>query len=239
MIYEFRFKSIIEWQLAERDAVASLGQKENLFNPDTFLATIGIGKKLRASSKQTIYAQGTASNAVFYIQEGNVKLNVLSWNGKEAIVGILGAGEFFGEGSLAGLPLRTESASAITDCELLRIDKGALMQALHQKGSLFDMFLAYLLARNIRYQEDLTDQLFHSCEKRLARILLLLAHFGMEGATDRIIPEISQTTLAEMVGTTRSRINFFMNRFRKLGYIHYSSGGLQVSRSLLNVVLDD
>jgi CRP/FNR family transcriptional regulator, cyclic AMP receptor protein len=121
VIYEFRFKSIIDRQLAKRDAVASLGQKENLFNPDTFLATIGIGKKLRASSKQTIYAQGTASNAVFYVQEGNVKLNVLSRNGKEAIVGILGAGDFFGEGSLAGLSLRTESASAITDCELLRI----------------------------------------------------------------------------------------------------------------------
>jgi CRP/FNR family cyclic AMP-dependent transcriptional regulator len=219
--------------------VASLGQKENLFNPDTFLATIGTGKKLRASSKQTIYAQGTASNAVFYIQEGNVKLNVLSCNGKEAIVGILGAGDFFGEGSLAGLPLCTESASAITDCELLRIDKGALMQALHQKGTLFNMFLAYLLARNIRYQEDLTDQLFHSCEKRLARILLLLAHVGIEGATERIIPEISQTTLAEMVGTTRSRINFFMNRFRKLGFIHYDAGGLEVRGSLLNVILHD
>jgi CRP/FNR family transcriptional regulator, cyclic AMP receptor protein len=219
--------------------VASLGQKENLFNLDTFLATIGIGKKLRASSKQTIYAQGTASNAVFYVQKGNVKLNVLSLNGKEATVGILGAGDFFGEGCLAGQPLRMESATTITDCELLRIDKEVMMQALRQKRAFSEMFVAYLLTRNIRYEEDLIDQLLNSCEKRLARILLLLAHFGTEGATDRIIPEISQTILAEMVGTTRSRVNFFMNRFRNLGLIHYNSGGLQVSRSLLNVVLDD
>jgi CRP/FNR family cyclic AMP-dependent transcriptional regulator len=219
--------------------VASVRPKGNLFDPDTFLSTIGTGRRsLRVISRQTIYAQGTASDAVFYVQKGNVKLNVLSPNGKEATIGILGNGDFFGEGCLAGQPLRMESASAIGDCELLRIDKKAMMQALHQKRALSDMFVAYLLARKIRYEGDLTDQLFNSCEKRLARILLLLAHFGMEGAPDRIVPEISQTTLAEMVGTTRSRVNFFMNRFRKLGFIHYN-GGLQVRSSLLNFVLHD
>lgn len=232
-------RAYIDWQIAKRGAVASLRQKENLFNPDTFLSTIGMGRKLRVSSKHTIYAQGTASDAVFYVQKGNVKLNVLSPNGKEATVGILGAGDFFGEGCLAGQPLRIGSASAITDCELLRIDKEAMRQALHQKRALSDMFVAHLLARNIRYEEDLTDQLFNSSEKRLARILLLLAHVAMEGSADRVIPEISQTTLAEMVGTTRSRINFFMNRFRKLGFIHYDAGGLEVRGSLLNVILHD
>ena len=190
------------------------------------------------SKKQTVFAQGDAPDAVFYIQKGRIKLTVLSSGGKEATIGILGGGDFFGEGCLAGQPLRMGSASAITDCDVLQIDKKSMMQALHREHKLSDMFVAYLLARNIRYEEDLVDQLFNSSEKRLARILLLLAHFGNEGVPDSIIPEVSQTTLAEMVGTTRPRVNFFLNRFRKLGFIHYN-GGLKVHSSLLNVVLHD
>ena len=193
---------------------------------------------MHISKKQTVFAQGDATDAVFYIQKGKIKLTVLSINGKEATTGILGDGDFFGEGCLAGQPLRIGSASAITNCDLLRIDKKAMMQALHREHKLSDMFVAYLLARNIRYEEDLIDQLFNSSEKRLARILLLLAHFGKEGVPECILPEISQTTLAEMVGTTRPRVNFFLNRFRKLGFIHYD-GGLQVHSSLLNIVLHD
>jgi CRP/FNR family cyclic AMP-dependent transcriptional regulator len=214
-------------------------QKKHSFNPDTFLSTIGEGRRfLRFKTKQRVFAQGDATDAVFYIQSGKIKLTVLSSNGKEATIGILGEGDFVGEGCLAGQALRMESASAITSCDVLRIDKKAMMQALHRERKLSDMFVAYLLARNIRYEEDLVDQLFNSSEKRLARILLLLAHFGKEGAPQSVVPEISQTTLAEMVGTTRPRINFFMNRFRKLGFIHYN-GGLQVHSSLLNVVLHD
>ena len=175
---------------------------------------------------------------MFYIQKGRIKLTVLSSSGKEATIGILGDGDFFGEGCLAGQPLRMGSATAITNCDILRIDKKAMMQALHREHKMSDMFVAYLLARNIRYEEDLVDQLFNSSEKRLARILLLLAHFGREGASESIVAEVSQTTLAEMVGTTRPRVNFFMNKFRKLGFIHYD-GGLQVRGSLLNVILHD
>ena len=190
------------------------------------------------SKKQTIFAQGDATDGVFYIQKGKIKLTVLSSSGKEATIGILGDGDFFGEGCLAGQPLRIGSASAITNCDILRIDKKAMMQALHREHKLSDMFVAYLLARNIRYEEDLVDQLFNSSEKRLARILLLLAHFGKEGAPESIVAEVSQTTLAEMVGTTRPRVNFFMNKFKKLGFIYYN-GGLQVRSSLLNVILRD
>jgi CRP/FNR family transcriptional regulator, cyclic AMP receptor protein len=176
---------------------------------------------------------------VFYIQTGKVKLTVVSKTGKEATVGILGEGDFFGEGSLAGQPLRMGSATAMTDCAILRIDNKAMMQALHREHALSDMFVAYLLTRNIRYEEDLVDQLFNSSEKRLARILLLLAHFGKEGAPEIVIPKISQETLAEMVGTTRSRVSHFMNRFRKLGFVDYDGSGLQVHSSLLNIVLHD
>jgi CRP/FNR family transcriptional regulator, cyclic AMP receptor protein len=214
-------------------------QKRHSFDPDTFLSTIGEGRRaVRFTKKQTVFAQGDATDAVFYIQTGKIKLTVISNNGKEATIGILGQGDFFGEGCLAGQPFRKGSASAITSCDILRVDKRAMMQALHREHKLSDMFVAYLLARNIRYEEDLVDQLFNSSEKRLARILLLLAHFGKERVPQRIIPEISQTTLAEMVGTTRPRINFFMNRFRKLGFIHYD-GGLRVHSSLLSVVLHD
>ena len=214
-------------------------QKPLSFDPHTFLSTIGEGRKaLHFAKKQTVFVQGDPTDAVFFIQKGKVKLTVISSSGKEATIGILGEGDFFGEGCLAGQRLRMGSASAVTNSEVLRIDKKVMMEALHREHKMSDMFVAYLLARNIRYEEDLVDQLFNSSEKRLARILLLLAHFGKEGVPQTVIPEISQATLAEMVGTTRSRVNFFLNRFRKMGFIHYN-GGLQVHSSLLNVVLHD
>src|SRR5437016_420257 len=203
------------------------------FDPNTFLAMIGdVRKMLAVPKKQTIFTQGDEADAVFYVQKGKVKLTVVSKTGKEATIGILS------EGSLAGQVLRMGSAAAMTDCQLLRIEKKAMMAALHREHAFSDMFVAYLLARNIRYEEDLVDQLFNSSEKRLARVLLMLAHFGKEGVPETVVPRISQETLAEMVGTTRSRVSFFMNRFRKLGFIHYN-GGLQVHSSLLNVVLHD
>jgi CRP/FNR family cyclic AMP-dependent transcriptional regulator len=209
------------------------------FDPQTFLTTIGDGRKtLIVAKARTIYAQGAPCDAVFYIQKGKVRLTVVSKNGKVATIGILNRGDFFGEGGLAGQPVRLGSATAMTDCELMRIDKKAMMLALHREHTLSDMFVAYLLGRNIRYEEDLVDQLFNSSEKRLARVLLLLAHFGKDGKPETVIPKISQETLAEMVGTTRSRVSFFMNRFRKLGFIHYN-GGMEVHSSLLNVVLHD
>jgi CRP/FNR family cyclic AMP-dependent transcriptional regulator len=216
-------------------------KKKRGFDPKKFLATIGEGRKVLVfPKKQAIFSQGDAADAVFYIQGGKVRLTVVSQIGKEATLGILSEGEFFGEGSLAGQPLRMGSAAAMTDCELLRIDKKAMMLALHREHTLSDMFVAYLLARNVRFEEDLVDQLFNSSEKRLARLLLLLAHFGKEGVPQTVIPKIGQETLAEMVGTTRSRVSFFMNRFRKLGFIDYEAGtGLQVHSSLLNVVLHD
>jgi len=190
--------------------------------------------------KQAIFAQGDAADSIFYIQQGKVRLTVVSQIGKEATLGILSEGDFFGEGGLAGQPLRMGSATAVTDCELLQIDKKAMMLALHREHTLSDLFVAYLLARNIRYEEDLVDQLFNSSEKRLARILLLLAHFGKEGVPETVIPKISQETLADMIGTTRSRVSFFMNKFRNLGFVNYNGGsGLQVHSSLLNVVLHD
>ncbi len=218
---------------------AAATKKKPEFDPNTFLATIGTGRKsLAVPKKRTIFRQGDGADAVFYIQKGRVKLTVVSKTGREATIGILNEGSFFGEGSLAGQLLRMGSAAAMTDCELLRVDKKAMMNALHREHAFSDMFVAYLLARNIRYEEDLVDQLFNSSEKRLARVLLLLAHFGKEGVPESVVPKISQETLAEMVGTTRSRVSFFMNRFRKLGFIHYN-GGLQVHSSLLNVVLHD
>jgi len=221
----------------------AVSRKKREFDPDTFLATIGEGRKgLTISRNQGIFTQGDAADAVFYIQKGKIRLSVVSKVGKEATIGILSAGDFFGEGSLAGQALRMGSAAAMTDCHLLRIEKKAMMDALHREHAFSDRFVAYLLARNIRYEEDLVDQLFNSSEKRLARVLLMLAHFGKEGVPEAVVPRISQETLAEMVGTTRSRVSFFMNRFRKLGFIHYASGvegGLQVHSSLLNVVLHD
>ena len=218
-------------------------KKKREFDPNTFLATIGDGRKnVAVTTKETIFAQGDDANAVFYIQSGKVKLTVVSKTGREATIGMLTEGNFFGEGALAGQALRMGSAAAMTDCELLRIDKKSMMEALHREHAFSDLFVAYLLARNIRYEEDLVDHLFNSSEKRLARVLLLLAHFGKEGVPETVVPKISQETLADMVGTTRSRVSFFMNRFRKLGFIHYAGGiegGLQVHSSLLNVVLHD
>jgi CRP/FNR family transcriptional regulator, cyclic AMP receptor protein len=210
------------------------------FDPQRFLATIGEGRRVVSfSKKQAIFTQGDPAAAVFYVQEGKIRLTVVSKTGKEATLGILSKGEFFGEGCLAGQPLRMGSASAMTDCELMQIDKKAMMFALHREHAFSDLFVGYLLGRNIRYEEDLVDQLFNSSEKRLARILLLLAHFGKEGVPETVIPKISQETLAEMIGTTRSRVSFFMNRFRKLGFVDYGEGGLEVHTSLLSVVLHD
>ena len=210
------------------------------FDPKRFLATIGEGRKIvLVPGKQTIFTQGDAADTVFYIQKGKVRLTVVSEKGKEATIAILNPGDFCGEGGLAGQPLRMGSTIAMTDCELMQIDKKAMMLALHRESKLSDMFTAYLLVRNIRYEADLVDQLFSSSEKRLARILLLLSHFGKEGVPETVIPKISQETLADMVGTTRSRVSFFMNRFRELGFIDYGEGNLQVHSSLLNVVLHD
>ena len=211
------------------------------FDPHQFLGRIGEGRKFFLfPKKQIIFVQGDLADAVFYIQTGKVKLTVVSKTGKEATIGILGDGDFFGEGSLAGQALRMGAATALTDCAVLRIDKKAMMKALHREHEFSDMFVAYLLARNIRYEEDLVDQLFNSSEKRLARILLLLARFGKEGVPETVIPKVSQESLAEMIGTTRSRVSFFMNRFRKLGFIDYHPGdALQVHSSLLNIVLHD
>ena len=209
------------------------------FSPKDFLATIGTGRKLvSVAKKRAIFSQGDKADAVFYIQKGRVRLSVVSKTGKEATIGIVSQGDFFGEGSLAGQIQRMSSASAMSSCELLRVERTAMMDALHREHAFSDMFVTYLLARNIRYQEDLVDQLFNSSEKRLARVLLLLAHFGKDGVPETVIPRISQEILAEMVGTTRSRVSYFMNRFRKFGFIHYN-GGLQVHSSLLNVVLHD
>jgi len=213
------------------------------FDTKTFLSTIKGGRKIEAfPKKQTIFAQGDRSDAVFYIQKGKVKLAVVSKIGKEATIGILNEGDFFGEGCLTGQPLRLSSATAMTDCSVMKIDKKSMVEVLHREHAFSDMFVGYLLARNIRYEEDLVDQLFNSSEKRLARVLLLLAHFGKEGKQEAVIPKMSQETLAEMIGTTRSRVSFFMNRFRKLGFIDYAGGaegGLQVHSSLLNIVLHD
>ena len=221
----------------------AVAKRSREFDPEALLATIGEGRKaMLFAKKHTIFAQGNPADAVFYLQTGKVKLAVVSKTGKEATIGILSDKSFFGEGSLAGQALRMGTATAMTECSVLRIEKKAMMQALHREHAFSDMFVAYLLARNIRYEEDLVDQLFNSSEKRLARILLLVAQFGKEGVPQTVVPRISQETLAEMVGTTRSRVSFFMNRFRKLGFIHYAGGekgGLQVHSSLLNVVLHD
>jgi len=228
-------------RISARPRLASKNGRE--FNPHAFLATIGEGRKaMLYPKKQTIFAQGDPADVVFYLQTGKVRLTVVSKNGKEATIGILSDGSFFGEGSLAGQPFRMGSATAMTDCAVLRIEKKAMVDALHREHTLSDLFVAYLLTRNIRYEEDLVDQLFNSSEKRLARVLLMLAHFGKEGIPESVVPKISQETLAEMVGTTRSRVSFFMNRFRKLGFINYAGGaegGLQVHSSLLSVVLHD
>jgi len=216
-------------------------KKLSKFDPKTFLSTLNGRRKIEAFlKKQTIFAQGDSSDAVFYIKEGKVRLTVVSQIGKEATIGILNKGDFAGEGCLTGQPFRLCSATAMTDCSVMKIDKRSMIEVLHREHTFSDMFVAYLLTRNIRYEEDLVDQLFNSSEKRLARILLLLAHFGKEGKPETLIPKMSQETLAEMIGTTRSRVSFFMNRFRKLGFIDYHAGDeVQVHSSLLNIVLHD
>ncbi len=210
-------------------------------DPETLLAKAGVLKRVvHLKKKEAAYSQGDAASAVFYIQKGKVQLTVVSKVGKEVTLGILEKGEFFGEGCLVPQSLRVESATAMTDCELLRIDKKEMMLALQREHAFSELFVASLVARNTRYQGDLIDHLFNSGEKRLARILLLLAHFGEEGVHETVIPMITQETLAEMVGTTRSRTSYFMNRFRKLGYLEYRGGsGIQVHPSLFNVVRDD
>jgi CRP/FNR family cyclic AMP-dependent transcriptional regulator len=211
------------------------------FDTKTFLSTINGGRKIVAfSKKEMIFAQGDSSDAVFYIKEGKVRLIVVSKIGKEATIGILNEGDFFGEGCLTGQVFRLCTATAMADCSVMKIDVQSMRDVLHTEHEFSDMFVAYLLTRNIRYEADLVDQLFNYSEKRLARILLMLAQFGKEGKPEPIIPKMSQEILAEMVGTTRSRVSFFMNRFRELGFIDYDGGsGLQVHSSLLNIVLHD
>jgi CRP/FNR family transcriptional regulator, cyclic AMP receptor protein len=190
--------------------------------------------------KDKIFVQGDSKDGLFFVQTGKVRLSVVSENGKEATLGILGEGDFFGEGGLAGQPHRMSSATALTDCLLLHIESNAMMRTMSVQPKLSALFVKYLLKRNIRYQDDLVDQLFNSSEKRLARVLLLMAQFGKEGVSETLVPRLSQETLAEMVGTTRSRVSYFMNRFRELGYIHYDVGdNLLVHSSLLNIVLHD
>ncbi len=210
-----------------------------LFDPKLFLAKVGNGKAVSKYQKhQVIFSQGAAADAVFYIQKGKIKLTVVSDRGKEAVVGILGPGHFFGEGCLNGHPLRITTATAIDECLITRIDKAAMIMTMHDEPKFSELFMADLLNRNSRIEEDLIDQLFNSSEKRLARVLLLLANFGKEEAPEPIVGKFSQEILAEMIGTTRSRVSYFMNKFRKLGYIKYN-GKLEIHSSLLNVVLYD
>lgn len=209
------------------------------FDPRSFLARVGEGRSISSYAKdQIVFTQGDAADAVFYTQRGKVKVSVVSEQGREAIVAILGAREFFGEGCLAGQTLRIATATAIMPCTIARLEKAAILRVIHEEPAFAEVFIAHLLGRSIRAEADLVDQLFNSSEKRLARVLLLLANFGKEGKPEPIIPKLSQETLAEMIGTTRSRVSFFMNRFRKLGFIDYN-GRIEVNASLLNVVLHD
>jgi CRP-like cAMP-binding protein len=209
------------------------------FEVERFLSNVDGGRSVSTYRKgQTVYAQGDPADAVYYIQKGRVKKAVVSEQGKEAVVALLGAGDFSGEGCLSGQALCLATVSALTECVVMRIEKPAILRVLHEEPKFAEMFIAYLLARNSRIEEDLVDQLFNSSEKRLARVLLLMANFGKEGKPEPVVPKISQETLAEIVGTTRSRVSAFMNKFRKLGFINYN-GSLEVHNSLLNVVLHD
>jgi CRP/FNR family transcriptional regulator, cyclic AMP receptor protein len=210
------------------------------FNPKSFLAKVGEGRSIgEYREDQIIFSQGDPADAVFYIQKGKVKVTVVSEQGKEAVVAILETNDFFGEGCLAGQVQRISTVTAMTDSVIARIEKAAIIRVIHQEPTFAEMFIAHLLARTIRVEADLVDQLFNSSEKRLARMLLLLANFGKEGKPEPIIAKISQETLAEMIGTTRSRVSFFMNKFRELGFIDYNGSGLEVHTSLLNAVLHD
>jgi CRP/FNR family cyclic AMP-dependent transcriptional regulator len=209
------------------------------FDAQAFLDSAGVARKVvECRRSEKIYSQGDPATSVMYIQAGGVKLSVVNEVGKEAVVAILGPGDFFGEGGMAGQSVRMGTATAVVPTRLLVIEKNEMIRVLHAEHAFSDRFVSYMLSRNIRVEEDLVDQLFNSSEKRLARTLLLLARYGQEDAPMGLIPKVAQETLAEMVGTTRSRVNFFMNKFRKLGFIHYN-GGLQVHKSLLSVVLHE
>jgi CRP/FNR family transcriptional regulator, cyclic AMP receptor protein len=216
-------------------------RKQPQFDPEKFLASVGEGQSssvLTFSKDQTVFAQGDRADAVFYIRGGRLKFSVVSEQGKEAVVAILDKGEFFGEGCLAGQTRRMATATSMTDAVVVRLDRAAVVRVIQHEPEFSEVFIAHLLGRNIRVEADLVDQLFNSSEKRLARLLLLLANFGKEEEPEPMIAKISQETLAEMIGTTRSRVSFFMNKFRKLGFISYN-GGIEVHRSLLNVVLHE
>jgi CRP-like cAMP-binding protein len=215
------------------------GKRKPPFDPNVFLDTENVGRTISKYRKdQKVFSQGSSADAVFYIQKGKVKITVVSEEAKEAVVAVLGPDEFCGEGCLTGQPRRMATAVAMTECEIMRLEKAAMIRVLHEEPAFSEMFIAHLLARTIRVEADLVDQLFNSSEKRLARALLLLANFGKDGRPERIIAKVSQETLAEMIGTTRSRVSHFMNKFRKLGFIDYN-GHLEVHSSLLNVVLHD
>jgi CRP/FNR family transcriptional regulator, cyclic AMP receptor protein len=210
------------------------------FDTRAFLTRIETGKTTRDyRNKDAIFSQGDAADAVFFVKAGKVQLTVVSTRGKEAVIGVLEQGSFFGEGCLAGQPLRMSTASAIQPSSIVRVAKSTMVGVLHREPEFAELFTAYLLSRNVRMEEDLVDQLFNSSEKRLARILLLLAHFGKDSKPEAVIPKVSQETLAAMVGTTRSRVSHFMNRFRTMGFIQYDGGGLQVHSALLTVLLRD
>jgi CRP/FNR family cyclic AMP-dependent transcriptional regulator len=222
-----------------RAKLSPAGRTPAPFDLHAFLESAGVSRRIiRIAPGAVVFAQGAQANSVFYIQDGAVKLSVLSSAGKEAVVAMLGTGDFFGEGCLTGQPLRMGTATAVVPTTVLRIQKREMIRTLHEQSEFSDRFLAHMLVRNIRIEEDLVDQLFNSSEKRLARTLLLLARYGRDDTTQRTLPKLSQETLAEMVGTTRSRVNFFMNKFRKLGFIEYN-GGLKINSSLLSIVLHD
>jgi CRP/FNR family cyclic AMP-dependent transcriptional regulator len=225
--------------LRKQTRSASRRKTRASFDPRKFLAKVGKGKTISEFEKdQVIFSQGDAADAVFYIQKGRIKLTVVSEQGKEAVVGVLGPGQFFGEGCLNGHPVRVTTGAAVVTSRITRIAKVSMIATMHDEPGFSELFMAYLLTRNSRIEEDLIDQLFNSSEKRLARLLLLLANFGKDGRPEPIVGTFSQETLAEMIGTTRSRVSFFMNKFRKLGYIEYN-GKLEIHNSLLNVVLYD
>jgi CRP/FNR family transcriptional regulator, cyclic AMP receptor protein len=224
----------------DENKIGRVQEKIGPVNWEVLLAGIFHGKTLmECGTDRNIFRQGQPADSLFYLRRGKVKLAVISPRGKEAIVAVLGAGEFFGEGCLAGQPLRMATAIAMTDCILDKIEKPVMVRMLHEQQDISELFVKHLLSRSLRYEADLVDQLFNSSEKRLARILLLLAHFGKESRTESVVPTVSQDTLAQMVGTTRSRVSHFMNKFKGLGFINYNGHGLTVNSSLINVVLHD
>jgi CRP-like cAMP-binding protein len=226
--------------MATANRIANKSILNKAFNAQEFLDSAGVARKIAEFKKnETIFSQGDPGKNVIYIQKGRVKLSVVNEMGKEAVVAVLGPGDFVGEGCLAGRPVRIGTAMAIAATTALLIEKNEMIRVLHLEHALSDRFISHMLARNIRIEEDLVDQLFNSSEKRLARALLLLARYGKQESPQTALPKVSQEMLSEMIGTTRSRVNFFMNKFRKLGFIHYNNGGLEVHNSLLSVVLHD